>query len=189
MKNKLAAVALTAGLIGGAGAGVVLGITQLSSAQTTTTPVTPTPAAATAPAADTGAAPSGSNEDATHEAGESAQREADEASGKAETGRILTTSLEHGALDPNDKAHLAKLISARTGLAPSDAEKRIDETFTRAKAEAAKAKAAAEQAADAARKAAAYSALWTFVALLCGAFAASYAATWGGRRRDHVTGY
>jgi membrane protein involved in colicin uptake len=62
----------------------------------------------------------------------------------------------------------------------------VDDTFARAKAEAAKAETAAKQAADATRKAAAHSALWMFVALLCGAFAASYAATWGGTRRDHV---
>jgi len=30
-------------------------------------------------------------------------------------------------------------------------------------------------------------ALWTFVALLIGAFVASLAAIWGGRRRDAVT--
>jgi len=44
----------------------------------------------------------------------------------------------------------------------------------------------AKRAADAARHAAAHSASWMFVALLCGAFAASYAATCGGRRRDNV---
>ncbi len=34
------------------------------------------------------------------------------------------------------------------------------------------------------RKASAYAALWLFISLLCGAFAASLAATYGGRRRD-----
>ena len=38
----------------------------------------------------------------------------------------------------------------------------------------------------AARAAAAHSMLWVFVALLCGAFAASVAALFGGRRRDHI---
>lgn len=111
--------------------------------------------------------------------------EGTEASRRTEVGRILTTSLQRGTLDPADKTYLAKLISARTGIAELDAEKRIDATIARAKAEAAKAEATAKQAADAARRAAAHSALWMFVALLCGAFAASYAATWGGRRRDH----
>jgi hypothetical protein len=111
--------------------------------------------------------------------------EGSDASGRTEVGRILSTSLQRGTLDPADKTYLAKLISARTGIAELDAEKRIDATIARAKAEAAKAEATAKQAADAARRAAAHSALWMFVALLCGAFAASYAATWGGRRRDH----
>ena len=46
------------------------------------------------------------------------------------------------------------------------------------------AKAAAADAADKARKASAYAALWLFVSLLIGAFVASLAATFGGRRRD-----
>ena len=43
---------------------------------------------------------------------------------------------------------------------------------------------AAKDAADKARKASAYSALWLFISLLIGAFVASLAATFGGRRRD-----
>jgi hypothetical protein len=42
----------------------------------------------------------------------------------------------------------------------------------------------ARDAADKARKASAYTALWLFISLLIGAFAASLAATYGGRRRD-----
>ena len=45
---------------------------------------------------------------------------------------------------------------------------------------------AARQAEDTARKAAAHLLLWVFLALLIGAFCASYAATIGGRQRDHV---
>ena len=111
--------------------------------------------------------------------------DASEASGRNEVGRILGASLARGALDPADKTYLAKLISARAGIAELEAGKRVDATIARAKAEAAKAEATAKQAADAARRVAAHSALWVFVALLCGAFAASYAATLGGRRRDH----
>jgi hypothetical protein len=37
-----------------------------------------------------------------------------------------------------------------------------------------------------ARKATAHLLLWFFLALLMGAFSASYAATIGGRQRDHV---
>jgi hypothetical protein len=42
------------------------------------------------------------------------------------------------------------------------------------------------QAAEAARKETGRFLLWTFVALLIGAFCASYAATIGGRQRDHL---
>jgi hypothetical protein len=38
-----------------------------------------------------------------------------------------------------------------------------------------------------ARSAAAQTALWTFVALLVGAFSASFAATIGGRQRDRLS--
>ncbi|MNE07732.1 hypothetical protein D3C80_1003620 [compost metagenome] len=51
---------------------------------------------------------------------------------------------------------------------------------------AASAKLAAQQAADTAAKVAAWTTLWMFVALLAGAFFASLAATFGGRRRDAV---
>jgi hypothetical protein len=46
--------------------------------------------------------------------------------------------------------------------------------------------AAARQAVDNARKAAAHMLYWLFVALLIGAFCASFAATIGGRERDRV---
>jgi hypothetical protein len=45
---------------------------------------------------------------------------------------------------------------------------------------------AARQAADATRKMTARWLFWLFIALMMGAFSASYAATIGGRQRDHV---
>jgi hypothetical protein len=42
------------------------------------------------------------------------------------------------------------------------------------------------QTEDDGRKATAHILLWVFIALLGGAFCASYAATIGGRQRDHV---
>jgi hypothetical protein len=44
------------------------------------------------------------------------------------------------------------------------------------------------EAADEARQGAAKTSLWAFVALLMGAFCASFAATIGGRQRDRVFG-
>jgi hypothetical protein len=81
MGNRLAAVGLAAGLIGGGLAGLVVGITSSAGAATptptATTPTTATPAPATAG----GTGSFKSNEDPTHEAGESAAREAEEDAG------------------------------------------------------------------------------------------------------------
>jgi hypothetical protein len=44
----------------------------------------------------------------------------------------------------------------------------------------------AEQSADYTRRQVAHSLYWLFLALLIGAFCASYAATIGGRLRDHL---
>jgi hypothetical protein len=44
----------------------------------------------------------------------------------------------------------------------------------------------AQESADRLRKAIAHFSLWLFVALLSGAFCASYAGTIGGKQRDHV---
>ena len=66
-------------------------------------------------------------------------------------------------------------------------EKRVSEVFNKAHNAIVNAEQSARQTADSARKAAAYSTLWMFVALLSGAFVASLAATFGGRQRDRVS--
>lgn len=101
---------------------------------------------------------------------------------RAETGRILVNGLRQKDMPPADKTYLAKLVAAKTGLSQADAEKRVDDVIAQARRAAEDVK----QAADAARKAAAHLSLWTFLALLIGAFCASYAATIGGRQRDQV---
>ena len=121
VKNKIAAAALAVGLIGGGGAGVILGMTQLSSAQTNPAPAVTPAADATAPAAADPADPAtGSNEEATHEAGESAQREADEAAGKGGFGH------HHGGGSHEDAAHEAGESTARE--AEEDAAKAAGDT-------------------------------------------------------------
>ncbi len=92
-----------------------------------------------------------------------------------EVGRIFAKSLRQGDLLAADKIYLAKLVAARTGLSQTDAEKRVSDVL-----------AGAQQAADTDRKAIAHALLWIFLALLIGAFCASFAATIGGRQRDHV---
>jgi hypothetical protein len=78
-------------------------------------------------------------------------------------------------LTPDDRNYVADLVAARTGIAHTEAEARVTNVFDRDLA-----------AADQARKSVAHSLYWLFVALLLGAFTASFAATLGGRRRDHV---
>lgn len=101
--------------------------------------------------------------------------------------RIFARTLSNdGQLAPEDRAYLAQLISQRTNLSQADAEARIDKVYGEARKAIDDAKLKARQAADTAAKVAAWTSLWTFVALLLGAFFASLAATFGGRRRDAV---
>jgi hypothetical protein len=79
-----------------------------------------------------------------------------------------------------------QIIAQRTGLSPVDAEKRVSDVFNKAHTAIMDKEQNTKQIADQVRKAAAYSALWMFVALLSGAFVASLAATFGGRQRDRV---
>lgn len=93
---------------------------------------------------------------------------------RAELSRLLTPSFQRGGeVGSADRTYLARVVSSRTGLSQADAEKRVNEVLTQAKA-----------AADEARKAAIKAALWMTAALLLGAFAASLAATEGGGLRD-----
>jgi hypothetical protein len=103
---------------------------------------------------------------------------------RAEALRIFTNDLRVGTMGPGDVRYLGQVVSRRTGLTPAEAEKRVADTFTQSSKALVTAETAAKQAADDARRAAAYSALWMFVALLAGAFFASIAALVGGRQRD-----
>ncbi len=94
---------------------------------------------------------------------------------RAEASRIFAKALRDGSLSQPDRAYLAKLVAARTGLAPADAEKRFDEVATNAR-----------EALDAARRAAAHLAFWLTASLFIGAFSASLAALEGGQLRDGV---
>ncbi|HEY4904378.1 MAG TPA: hypothetical protein VIH89_12975 [Candidatus Sulfotelmatobacter sp.] len=101
--------------------------------------------------------------------------EKQDVSERAEVSRIFAHDLHQGALPSGDRSYLAQLVSARTALNASDAEKRVTDVFGQAR-----------ESADRVRKAIAHLSLWLFVALLSGAFCASYAGTIGGKQRDHV---
>lgn len=72
-----------------------------------------------------------------------------------------------------DRSYVAQVVAARTGLSQADAEKRVDDVTTQAKA-----------AADETRRGAAHLSFWLTAAMLFGAFAASLAAAEGGALRD-----
>ena len=104
----------------------------------------------------------------------------------AEVGRILVQDLRTGTMSADDTRYVGQLVAQKTGMSQQDAEKRVTDTFARAKAAADEAATKAKEAADTARKAAAAASFWIFVSLLLGAFGASLAATFGGRQRDDV---
>ena len=102
--------------------------------------------------------------------------------------RIFAKTINNGGqLSAEDRSYLAQLIAQRTNLSQADAERRVDQVYAQALKSYEDAKLAAKNAAETAAKVASMTALWTFVSLLCGAFFASLAAIWGGRRRDAVT--
>ena len=94
---------------------------------------------------------------------------------RGEVERIFAHAYSQGNMIPADATYLAQLVSARTGVSQADADKRVSDVFEDAR-----------QSSDRARKALAHLSLWLFVALLSGAFCASYAGTIGGKQRDHV---
>jgi hypothetical protein len=93
----------------------------------------------------------------------------------AEAVRLIAHSLRQNEASSSDEALLTQLVAGKTGQSPADAGKQVSETMTEAR-----------QTAETLRKATARLLLWTFLALLIGAFCASYAATIGGRQRDRV---
>ncbi len=99
---------------------------------------------------------------------------------RAETSRILVKGMRDGDISGPDKAYLAQLVAARTGMSQADAEKRVDDVIAQEKAAEVKARAAADQA----RKAGMYLSIFTGVSMLIGAFIACAAAAMGGRQRD-----
>jgi hypothetical protein len=101
--------------------------------------------------------------------------DSNDASMRAEAGNIFAYALRQKDISAPDKTYLARLVAARTGLSQTEAEQRVSDVLIQSR-----------QAADIARKAVAHSLYWTFLALLIGAFCASFAATIGGKQRDHV---
>ncbi|CDN51962.1 membrane protein [Neorhizobium galegae] len=109
-----------------------------------------------------------------------ARAQNDNAAATTEVSRILLNGAVQGGVPEDDKAYLATIVAARTGLSPQDARARVDAVLKRIE----DAKVAAQKATDEARKAAATTALVGSLSLLVGAFISSAAAALGGRQRD-----
>jgi hypothetical protein len=94
-------------------------------------------------------------------------------SDRAEAGRILLTSSGHDGVSADDRTYLVQLVGATTGLAPADAERRVDNGIANAKT-----------ALNRSRRSTIILAFSLATALLLGAVAAWAAACAGGRHRD-----
>ena len=175
-------VVMTASLLTSAAASLVSGTAQLGAS---TLPAAAGGAAAVASRADVPAANPGAYFTDLLFRSERPSAEASDVSVREEVGRIVAVGFAKGEVAPADRAYLGTLVSARTGLAQPEAEKRVNEVLVQVKT----AETAAREAADTARKAAVYASLWIFLSLLIGAFCAAYAATIGGRQRDHISGH
>jgi hypothetical protein len=93
---------------------------------------------------------------------------------RAEILRLWTADFrDNQDLNSSDKAYVAQVVAARTGLSREDAEKRVNDVIVEAKT-----------AADTARKGAVKLSFWLTAAMLFGAFAAGLAAVEGGSLRD-----
>ena len=88
--------------------------------------------------------------------------------------RVLAPATRRGGqISDADRTYAAQVVAARTGLSREEAQRRVDQIVTEAKA-----------AADAARKAARNASLWAAAAMLAGALASALAAAAGGRMRN-----
>jgi hypothetical protein len=92
---------------------------------------------------------------------------------RAEAARILFTTSSHRGLQQDDRAYLVRLVSATTGAAAPDAEKRVNDVVANAHDNIARA-----------RRSAVVLAFMLAAAALLGAAVAWYAALEGGRHRD-----
>jgi hypothetical protein len=92
---------------------------------------------------------------------------------RAEAGRILLTTSGHGGMQAEDRNYLVRLVSMITGLAPPDAERRVDQVISQAKDNISRA-----------RRTGVILGFMVGAAALLGAAAAWYVASETGRYRD-----
>ena len=94
---------------------------------------------------------------------------------RAEAARLLMTGLGRRDMAAEDRAYLSRLVQARTGLAPGDADQRVNTVIAQAR-----------QAARRARTTSVLLGFMTAASLAAGAAAAWFAAGAGGGHRDRA---
>jgi len=92
---------------------------------------------------------------------------------RAEAGRVLLTASSHRGILPEDRTELVRLVTARTGLAQPEAERRVDDVIARARENIARA-----------RKSAVILAFSLGAAAVLGLAVVWFAAGEGGKHRD-----
>jgi hypothetical protein len=92
---------------------------------------------------------------------------------RAEAGRILLTASSHRGMQADDRTYLVRLVAAMTGLAPTDAERRVNDVIAQTKENISRA-----------RRSAVIFGFMVGASALLGAVAAWFAACVGGRARD-----
>ncbi|MCW5688679.1 MAG: hypothetical protein KIT76_09060 [Pseudolabrys sp.] len=171
--------AMTA-LVGATGAGIVAAGSQPADVYVDTLLRTTSPAAQNAPAAapnaaDQATAPAPATENAPPlQGGQLPTGRTAQNVDRASIARILAPAMiKGGSISEPDRAYLAQVVAARTGMPQAQAQQRVDEIINQAKA-----------AADKARKSSAAFAFWLAFAMLAGALSASLAAIEGGNLRN-----
>jgi len=92
---------------------------------------------------------------------------------RAEAARILLTAPSHRGMQADDRAYLVRLVAAVTGIAPPDAERRVDQVIAQVKENISRA-----------RRTGIILGFMVGAAALLGAAAAWYVACTAGRHRD-----
>jgi hypothetical protein len=112
------------------------------------------------------------------------ERPVDAVTAREEAGRIFArAALGDGAVSEEDRTYLANVVAANTGLAPAEAQTRVDQVIANVEA----ARQEAIEAARIARNTAIISAFLLAASLLVSAIGAFWAAQKGGNHRDENT--
>lgn len=96
---------------------------------------------------------------------------------RQEVGRILANALVTGDMPQADRDYLSRLVAARTGVSPEDAQRRLTEIYDQAKA-------TALDAAEKTRRTSALIGFWVVFITFVAGLAAWWAGTLGGTHRD-----